>query len=113
MIYVKRNDHQKIIDLVFKPIEGYEEISIHSQEITDFINASEDSSELIQEILNRLDLKMIRVIEDVIELLIDKNLILMTELPQEVQNQMMFKQRLRSMNNPVTTIADEEEMIML
>ena len=113
MIYVKRNDNHKIIDLVFKPIDDYEEISIQAQEITDFINASEDSAELIQEILNRLDLKMIRVIEDVIELMIKKKLILMTELPVEVQNQLLFKQRLRSMNTPIKTIADEEEMLLL
>jgi len=114
MIYVKRNDQLEIIDLEFRPLDGYEEISLHSDEISEFINHSENSSELIQQILNRLDLKMIRVIEDVIDILIKKNVMLMTELPTEVQNQLLFKRRIRSMTENDSPIHEEDdELIML
>ncbi|XZG71203.1 hypothetical protein ACTSKR_04855 [Chitinibacteraceae bacterium HSL-7] len=44
---------------------------------------------------NDLDLEFVRVIEDVIDVLIDKNLITLTDLPPQAQAKLLARQRLR------------------
>ncbi len=46
--------------------------------------------------LSSSDLDFVRVVEDVIELLIDKNLIRFTDLPAPAQEKMMKRRKLRS-----------------
>jgi len=59
-------------------------------------------------VLNRLDLDMVRVIEDVIDIMIDKNLMLFTDLPDPVQNKILFKKTIRNLSNGTSIIEDEE-----
>ena len=49
--------------------------------------------------LSSLDREFIRVIEDVIELLISKNLILFTDLPQAVQAKLNRRNEVRQLTN--------------
>lgn len=52
---------------------------------------------------------MVRVIEDVIDILIDKNLMLFTDLPEAVQNKILFKKNIRNLSGNNSII--EEELI--
>lgn len=70
----------------------------HAQEA-----ASADHPEVLQFIherwraneLSRLDQDFVRVIEDTIELLIDKGLILFTDLPPKVQEKLLRRREVR------------------
>jgi hypothetical protein len=46
--------------------------------------------------LGATDLEFVRVLEDVVQLLIDKGVILFTDLPDSAQQKIMLRQQLRS-----------------
>jgi len=111
MIYIHRNEHNKITDLKFSPVAGYEEqASLFDEEIKAFLKDANNEA-LIKETLSNLDLEMVRVIEDMIDLFIDKGLMMFTDLPVPVQNKLLFKRNIRNhlTNN---SILNEDEVIL-
>lgn len=112
MIYIKRNVSGEIDNIEFAPAENLEEISLHDPQITEFIKNSPDSEAIVQSVLNRLDLDMVRVIEDLIDILIERDLIRFTDLPEPVQNKLLFKRKMRNISNE-TTIIDDDALLNL
>ncbi|KUJ72287.1 hypothetical protein [Thiomicrospira sp. WB1] len=110
MIYVKRNDAQNIEDLQFSPSPGYEEASLFSPEIKAFVENSQNET-MMRELLAKLDMDMVRVIEDVIDVMIDKELIRFTDLPEPVQNKLIFKRSLRNAMNPHISLIEEDDAL--
>ena len=74
------------------------------EEILDFLHTtvSADSRKLL---LTLSDMGIIRLLEDLIELLIQKNIILFTELPEQAQGKITERKRLRE------TIASQNLMV--
>lgn len=110
MIYIQRNPQNQIVDIQFSAEPGYEETSLFDPEIKAFLENTQNDA-LIKKILERLDLDMVRVIEDMVDLLIDKNIILFTELPEPVQNKLLFKKTIRHTLNPSTNLIDEDDTL--
>ena len=108
MIYMVRNANGDIENIEFAPGPNREEISLHDPKLKEFIENAPNSDEIVQTVLNRLDLDMVRVIEDVIDIMIDKNLILFTDLPDPVQNKILFKKTIRNISSNTSIIEDEE-----
>ncbi|WP_024852226.1 hypothetical protein [Hydrogenovibrio kuenenii] len=94
MIYVKRNESNQIIDICFDEKENYEKSSIFNEEIKTFIQNSNNQNQ-VKEIMTNLDLDMVRITEDVIEILIKKEILLFTDFPEAVQSKLLFKRFLR------------------
>ena len=111
MLYIKLSENDEITDIEFTPKAGLNEISLHDPKFSQYIQNSENSDEIIQKVLNNLDLDMVRVIEDVIDILIDKNIMLFTDLPDPVQNKILFKKTIRNLSNKNTTIIEDEETL--
>ena len=85
MLYIERDNDGNIIALHNKPETGIsEQKSIMDEEILEFLNRSVDTDPWMQ-LLSLSDIGIIRILEDLIELLIRKNIILFTELPEEAQ----------------------------
>lgn len=112
MIYIERNASGEIDNIEFTPAKNREEISLHDPELTEFIKNSTDSEAIMQSVLGRLDLDMVRVIEDLIDILIERDLIRFTDLPEPVQNKLLFKRKMRNMGNEIS-ILDENELLNL
>lgn len=110
MIYIKRNADNKIEDIRFTPNPDYEFSSLFDPEIKEFIEETQNA-ELIKKILKTMDLEMVRVIEDLVDILVDRRLILFTDLPEPVQNKLLFKRSIRENLAPETSMIDEEEII--
>ena len=108
MIYIERNASGEINNIEFSPAENRQEISLHDPQLTEFIKNSENSDVLIQTVLNRMDLEMVRVIDDLIDIMIERNLILFTDLPEPVQNKLLFKRKMRNLNNETSSMYDNE-----
>lgn len=108
MIYIERNANGDIENIQFAPGSNLEEISMHDPKLKEFIEYAPNSEEIIQKVLDRLDLDMVRVIEDVIDIMIDKNLILFTDLPDPVRNKILFKKTIRNLSHNTSIIEDEE-----
>ena len=110
MPYAIRNQQGEITALLKEPAIGAEEfINSDSPEIDAFVNS--DSTSTIQ-VLSDSDRGIARVTEDLIHLLITKNLILFTELPVPVQKKLLDREKLRSsLESDNNNFLDEEESI--
>ncbi len=112
MIYVERNEQGNITSLSLTSSTTNEEISVGSPELIEFIKHAPNCDELTSLVLNRLDLDMVRVIEDLLDIMIDRDLLRFTDLPIPVQDKLMFKRKIRNLNNE-NSILQEEELINL
>jgi len=109
MPYVKRNNDGAIIAVSQVRGDGFdEELSAHNSELNAFVRSLDAQSASLQ----NTDLSFIRVVEDVIELLIAKNLILFTELPDSAQGKMMDRQKLRSALTSHLDLLDDDDNII-
>ncbi len=100
MPYVLRGPDGKIDAIFQSPREGAdEELQPDDPEVMAFLSAGVAETEMemrqARERLKISDLEMVRVFEDVIEILIDKGLILITDLPEAAQEKLMERHRLR------------------
>lgn len=105
MLYVERDGEGTIIAMHSSPKpNAREEKSVVDEEILDFLHTtvSADSRKLL---LTLSDMGIIRLLEDLIELLIQKNVILFTELPEQAQEKITERKRLRE------TITSQDLMV--
>ena len=93
MPYVKRDPDGSIVAVSQSPTDGCSEsLDPGDPQLRQFLSAvSSGRSEL-----QASDQDFVRVLEDVVDLLIDKGVILFTELPGSAQEKIMLRQRLRS-----------------
>ena len=106
MPYVKRNAAGEITGLLEEPADGAgEELSLDSDEIQTFLGQARQR-------LSLSDVETIRVIEDVVDVLIRKKLLLLTDLPQAAQKKLMERQRMRSELGALGNLVIDEEDIL-
>ncbi|HQI24933.1 MAG TPA: hypothetical protein PLV15_08830 [Smithella sp.] len=95
MLYVERNDEGNIIALHNSPQENAEEQKTSvDQEVLDFLEQNA-TSESWQTLLTISDMGFIRLLEDMVDLLIRKNVIIFTELPEKAQEKIMERKKIR------------------
>jgi len=107
MPYITRDKENKIQSLHHeKQIEGQEFLPNSDPEILLFYK--DDGSESEERLyLNQTDMDLIRVLEDVVDLLTEKHIILFTELPAAAQNKLLQRKSIRQ--NLQNSIIDTEE----
>lgn len=97
MPYVKRNQNGKIIALFQHTREtGAEFLPYDSLELAEFLKENDIPLEAIKWELTENDISFIRAIEDLIDVLIAKNIINLTDLPEEVIEKLNFRKRMRA-----------------
>jgi len=76
--------------------------------------ASDGSAQTLRGDFDRSDLEMIRVYEDLIDILMAKRIILLTDFPQAAQEKIVKRKKLRASLAPITGMfASEEEEVGL
>jgi len=92
-MYIKRNAQQQIV-AVSRVVEGNinEFISDDSAELQAFLSQTKDPHMLS---LERSDQAMTRVLDDVINLLVDQGTIRFTDLPDAAQQKLLSRRELR------------------
>lgn len=114
MPYVARDGEGRIVGVLNRPVAGaMEEVAANSPEIKAFLeNSAKTSPEELRQILSESDLGMARLVEDLIDLLIDKGIIKFTDLPPAASSKYLQRQvareRLHSAGN---LIVDERDII--
>jgi len=107
MLYVERDGEGKIIAIHNSPKPNAdEEKSVMDEEVTEFLSKSVnvDSRKLL---LSLSDMGIIRLLEDLIDLLIQKNIILFTDLPDQAQGKIRERKRLRETITSQTLTVDD------
>ncbi|MEH6516942.1 MAG: hypothetical protein V7742_09680 [Halioglobus sp.] len=93
MSFVKRNEQGGIAAVSQSQEPGFdEELAAGNLELVAYIDGLGQGSSS----LSATDSDFVRVLEDVVQLLVDKSVILFTDLPASAQEKMLYRQRLRS-----------------
>jgi len=83
-----------------------EEVVAKSVEGTESVRERVDPE--VARALSASDLDLIRVVEDVVDLLIDRNLLRFTDLPAAAREKLMQRRALRKALNPLTLLGGVE-----
>jgi hypothetical protein len=76
------------------------------EEIIGFLDQNVDTDPWVQ-LLSLSDISIIRILEDLIDLLIQKNIILFTELPEAAQAKINERKRVRERIDPDSLMVDD------
>lgn len=106
MPYVLRNADGAIVGLSATGHHGGdEELTLDHPEVQNFLRVAQDQ-------LLSSDSETIRVIEDLVDALIQKKLILLTDLPQAARQKLTERQRIRSELNVLGNLMVDEEDVL-
>lgn len=105
MPYVSRTPEGKIEAIYDQPSPGAEErMTLESQELLEFLS-QDGLKEYARRLLEESDKSVIRVLEDLVEVLLAKNLITFTDLPAPAQEKLLSRQEARDelhvLSNPI------------
>lgn len=111
MPYVSRNSDNAIIGLHNSPPEPDSQwLEINNPEVLDFL-AKIKTSKQAKHTLSATDYEMVRVIEDVIDLLVAKQLCMFTDLPEVVQAKLGARKQIRMDMQSLDNLIDDDEDI--
>ena len=112
MPFVKRNAEGAIVKVCEESAdESLEFVSASDQELLDFLRQGSDA-EAVRLALRDSDPELARVTEDLIHLLVKKQVILFTDLPEIVQQKLLAREQIRACLKPITgSILSEDETI--
>lgn len=102
MLYAIRNDQGRIISLSETPKSGAEAVDIKNREVLEFLSINDEEFSA-EKFLEQSDTGVSRIFEDLIDVMIGKNLILFTDLPEAAQKKLLSRKLARNMNR-----SDEE-----
>ncbi len=107
MPYVKRNTEGEIVAISQSPEQGFSELLPKSDpSILKFIEQVGGEQTRMME----SDLEFVRVLEDLIDVLVAKNYILFTDLPEVAQEKMRERQVLRGkLSSRLELLSDDDE----
>ena len=94
-IFIIRDENGNITGLTGNPDEGAEATTIDDP--------------AVQQFLFKLDIDLVRVVEDVIDLLVSRGIFRFTDLPDSAQQKLMFRKSLRSQWQSVPDPLGDEE----
>lgn len=106
MPYILRSADGRIVAASNTPLDGpCEQVAADFPELRAFIEGLDGENNVFES----SDMKMIRAIEDVIDLLISKNVICITDLPAAVQSKLMERRSLRHSLNALKLFGEDEQ----
>ncbi|WP_111415578.1 tryptophan synthase subunit beta like protein [Billgrantia lactosivorans] len=104
-MYIKRDESGQIEQVSREAtVECREFVPPCSPELQSFV--AEDDAENLA--LSKSDLAFVRVLEDVINVLMDKGVLSFTDLPEPAQQKLMERQSLRKRRNSVGLMSEED-----
>jgi hypothetical protein len=112
MAYVKRDDNGNIVEVFDSPqTDASEYLSLNSEELIAFLSQSQDSN-AARVVLSASDMALIRVLEDLINTLIDKGVILFTDLPPAAQEKLANREKIRDKLNDLGNLMGDDQGIL-
>lgn len=106
-MFVKRDSEGRISAVSREPLAGFEEeLKADSAELVALL-AAQGGGDSRQQELTETDLELVRVIEDLIDLLIDRGVITFTDLPEAAQEKLSKRQSLRLQHRGLNLLDDD------
>jgi len=82
MVYVQRDDKGRLLRVEHQPFEGMNDtLAVESEELRDWLKAREEVKARLDS-LRSSDLELVRVLEDVVSVLVERGAIRYTDLPE-------------------------------
>jgi hypothetical protein len=108
-MFVKRNAQNEIILISKISIPGIvdELIDDDSYELVDFLDEEHENTPVVE--FKRSDRDLIRVLEDVIDLLTVKGVIQFTDLPKAAQEKLLSRQNIRHRIATLDLLSDDPD----
>ena len=108
MSYVARDPNGYITAIYSSPTEGAtEQLPLTNPEVRQFLSQC-DSRDSLATALGESDLGMVRVTEDLIDILVSKGVFLFLELPQEVRERYTARGALRGRLTELVGLIDDD-----
>jgi hypothetical protein len=107
MPYVKRDNQGHITAVNLGPGEGLVEVAPGSPELLDFMQKMGMEYSTLQQ----SDMRLVRVLEDLIDLLIDRDVIRFTDLPLPAQEKLMERRSMRQSLGALNLLGGANETI--
>ena len=95
MLFIERDREGKITAIHQNPTgTAAEQKTLMDEEILEFLGRDGKLDSWIQ-LLSLSDVSIIRVLEDLIDILVKKNVIMLTDLPEEARDKLRERKRVR------------------
>ena len=98
MLYALRNSEGRIVSLSETMQEGAEIADLKNPDVLAFLSVNDDTV-APDAYLGHSDLAIARIVEDLIELLVSRNLIIFTDLPDAAQRKLLTRKLARTLIN--------------
>ncbi|MDP9128300.1 MAG: hypothetical protein M3N08_08595 [Pseudomonadota bacterium] len=98
MPYILRDENGKVLRVSARSLHGGELVPHSHPEAVAFLTSHGQNPKQVEEALSELrrtDMEMSRAVEDVIMVLLKKNVLKMTDLPKAVQDRMALRVKMR------------------
>jgi hypothetical protein len=98
MPYIQRDEKGKIFKASARGLAGGEQLPHNHPDVLAFLRQRGQDPQQVEVALNELrrtDNEMARAVEDVIMILLKKNIVKMTDLPKQVQDRISFRVKQR------------------
>ena len=110
-VYIERNDQGEIIALHKSSTNSAsEQKPLNDPEVIAYLSENPAAGP-IKTLLHTTDPGMIRVIDDLVDTLISKNVIKFTDLPTDAQQKLLNRKKFRSDLSKDTIIMDDEGIL--
>lgn len=109
-MFVKRDSSGNIVGISdFQTFEYHELADDQSEEFLDFLKAEARKVTQAEKHLNASDRELIRVIDDLIDILTTKGIIQFTDLPKAARDKLSQRQHLRQRSSGLNLLDDADE----
>ncbi len=111
MPFVTRDDHGEIIAISeHQTALESEQLPYGHPEILKYLEATRPDD--VHGALNKSDLEMSRIIEDLVDVLVSKNIINFTDLPLPAQKKLVSRQKLRRDLSTLSNLVSDQDDIL-
>jgi hypothetical protein len=109
MVYVQRDGEGRLLRVEHQPFEGMTEIlAVENEELHNWLVAREDVHARLAR-LKDSDLELVRVIEDLVDVLVSRGVIRYTDLPDAARRKLHDRAETRSQLGSLSGLLDDDE----
>ena len=113
MLYLTRTSEGEIISLTTQKAKGAEPADLAAKDVQAFLKKQGlNGSALVLQSLEETDVALIRVLEDLIEALIQKNILTVSDLPKEAISKLSGRRSLRTRLAELNNLVGSDDPIL-